>query len=251
MMRQPVHTQPEREQQIIEVSSVSKTFVDKHGQSFLHKKREWKYTEAVKDVSFIIRRGEMVGLTGPNGAGKSTILRLLSGILAPDAGAIRVAGFEPGRERKEYVRRIGLLLAGKSQITRGISINEALEWHGRFYGIQGSVLRERLAFFSDLLELEGVFGKTSEELSLGEQMKLKLTLVFLHNPKIVFLDEPTIGVDVIAKESIRHFLLQMNRTGNLTMILTSHDENDVKTLCNRELCLEQGRLVEDRKVQMP
>lgn len=227
----------------IDVQSISKTFWSKKKISFL--RSEKKAYPALSSISFQMKKGEMMGLVGPNGAGKSTLLHILSGLLLPDSGTISVGGLEPGKDRKKYVAKIGVLLAGKNRLSDGLSVIDALEWNSRFFGIDGQLFRKRLDYFTQLLELEQVLNKQQPELSLGEQMRAELINVFMHEPEIVFLDEPTIGVDVTVKETIRRFLRQMNEAHHLTMILTSHDQGDIQSVCKRTIVLEKGKLIRE------
>lgn len=228
----------------IQVNDVSKTFVRKRKKSFFS--YEKIHTKAIESASFEIEEGEMTALVGANGAGKTTMLHLLCGLMVPDCGQIQVAGFHPVRDRKEYVQNIGVLFAGKSQLPWGVKVRDALEWNCRYYGIHKETFQKRLYHLTELLELEKVLNRERKELSLGEQMKFELVNVFLHEPKIVFLDEPTIGVDVTVKDTIRGFLKQMNKTKNLTMILTSHDQGDIEEVCTRRLVLDKGKIVTGR-----
>lgn len=231
----------------IDVRSVSKTFYNRKRHSLL--RYESKAVPAVSEVTFCMKQGEMAGLTGKNGAGKTTLLHLLSGLLLPDSGSVRVGGLNPGRNRKKYVSRIGVLLAGRNRLSNGLSVREALEWNSCFYGIGRQRFLERLEYFTELLELGAVLGRQPQELSLGEQMKAELVNVFMHEPEVLFLDEPTIGVDVTVRETIRRFLRRMNEMQGVTMLLASHDRADIRSLCSRVFIMDRGKLSESAAEQ--
>ncbi len=223
---------------LIEAVSVSKTFVNYRKLSAFRKEKQ--VVQAVRQVSFQMEQGEMVGLVGPNGAGKTTLLQMLSGIYLPDEGSIQIDGRRPEKDRKGYVARIGALFAGNSELFSHLTVRDSLEWNSRFWGVSRSQFEKRLHDLAEQLELVDTLDKMPGELSLGESMKLELVNVFLHEPDIVFLDEPTIGVDIVAKKAIRSFLLERNRKHKLTMVMTSHDEGDIRQVCQRILSMDGG-----------
>lgn len=210
--------------------------------------REKTQVEAVKDVSFEIEKGCICGLLGPNGAGKSTIIKMLCGTLFPTSGEIRAMGFSPYADRKRYVQKIGAVFGQRSQLVWDIPPCDSFNMNRAIYGISHSEYTSWLDELSHLFELEEIIRKPTRVLSLGERMKCEFVMAMLHKPKIVFLDEPTIGLDVIAKQTIRDFVQKMNRMGT-TFILTTHDLDDVKQLANRVIIINHGDKVFDDTLQ--
>lgn len=208
-------------------------------------RREKVITHAVKDVSFRIAQGEIVGFVGPNGAGKSTTIKMLSGILYPTRGIARVLGYTPWEERKKYVRHIGVVLGQKSQLWQDLPPVDAFKLMQGIYRIPEAAYRERLSELVRMLGIKEVMHRPTRTLSLGERMKCELVVALLHAPDILFLDEPTIGVDALAKEHIRDFLKELNRKRNVTIILTTHDMDDIEELCARVILIDKGTIVYD------
>jgi ABC-2 type transport system ATP-binding protein len=200
--------------------------------------------DAVKDVSFRVGPGELIGFLGPNGAGKSTTLKILTGVLHPTSGDVTVLGYVPWKHRKRYVARIGAVFGQKSQLLWDIPPLDAFHMNKAIYGLADAAFRKTLDDLIDLLDIGRVIRKPTRQLSLGERMKCEFVMAMLHKPEIVFLDEPTIGLDVIAKEKIREFVLEMNRQG-VVFVLTTHDLGDVEQLAKRVIVINDGEIMFD------
>ena len=190
------------------------------------------YVHALKGISFNIEEGELVGFLGPNGAGKSTTLKILTGIMHPSGGKAEIMGYTPWKDRKKYVAKIGAVFGQKSQLLWDIPPVDAFYLNKAIYSIPERSFKKTLHKMVELLGVEELIKKPTRQLSLGERMKCEFIMAMLHKPKIVFLDEPTIGLDVIAKDKIREFILEMNRNG-VTFILTTHDLDDIAHLAQR------------------
>jgi ABC-2 type transport system ATP-binding protein len=210
--------------------------------SVFARKRIW--VEALKGISFGIGDGELVGFLGPNGAGKSTTLKILCGVLFPSSGEVEVLGFVPWKQRKRYVANIGAVFGQKSQLVWDIPPLDSFMMNQAIYGIAERDFRSRLGRLSEMLGVADLMRQPTRSLSLGERMKCEFIMAMLHDPKVVFLDEPTIGLDVLAKEAIRLFIGEMNAKG-VTFILTTHDLDDVERLAKRVILVNHGELVFD------
>lgn len=206
--------------------------------------RKKKIVEALKGVSFEIGEGELIGFLGPNGAGKSTTLKILTGILYPTSGSVEVMGYVPWKDRRKYVANIGAVFGQKSQLLFDIPPLDSFYLNQSIYNIPDQVFKKTMNEMVEMLELESIVRKPTRQLSLGERMKCEFIMAMLHKPKIVFLDEPTIGLDVIAKEKIREFILEQNKRGT-TFILTTHDLEDVEHLAKRVIVVNHGEIVFD------
>ena len=207
--------------------------------------RRYDETRAADQVTFQIEEGEFVGFLGPNGAGKTTVLKMLSGLLNPTSGEARVLGFVPWERRNEMKRQFSLLMGQKNALWWDLPAQESLELNRAIYGIAAADYRERLAELVALLELDDLLQKPVRQLSLGERMKCELTAALLHRPSILFLDEPTLGLDVTAQEAIRRFLAEYRDRHGATVLLTSHYMQDVTALASRVLIINRGRLLYD------
>jgi ABC-2 type transport system ATP-binding protein len=207
--------------------------------------REFELTHAVRDVSFSIQPGEFVGFLGPNGAGKTTTLKMLSGLLHPTSGDARVLGFAPWERRDEYRRQFALLLGQKNQLWWDLPARESLELNAKIYGLDPRAFEATLDELSSMLAVGDKLGVMVRELSLGERMKFELIASLLHQPKVLFLDEPTIGLDVTSQKIIREFLLRHNQTRHTTIVLTSHYMADIEALCPRVIIIDKGTLFFD------
>lgn len=207
--------------------------------------REHHIVRAVDRVSFRIAAGELVGYLGPNGAGKSTTLKILAGILVPSSGAVDVAGRVPWLQRREHVRRIGAVFGQRTSLWWDLPVIESLDLLRHIYRVPEPRYRANLRLFDDLLELGPFLDTPVRSLSLGQRMRADLSAALLHDPTLLFLDEPTIGLDVVAKERIRTFIRTINRERGTTVILTTHDLGDVEKLCDRVMMIDRGRLVFD------
>ncbi len=206
---------------------------------------EYRVVQAVDDVSFTLREGELVGYLGPNGAGKSTTIKMLTGLLVPSGGELRVDGPIPWKERQRYVARIGAVFGQRTTLWWDLPVIESFELLQPMYRIPPERFRRNLDEFVGLLEMEEFLHTPVRALSLGQRMRADLCAALLHEPRLVFLDEPTIGLDVVAKERIRKFIQHINRERGVTVLLTTHDLSDVERLCERVMILDHGRLLYD------
>jgi ABC-type uncharacterized transport system, ATPase component len=235
---------------MIEVNQLTKTYMThERGHSMREIamnliRRPMKEVHAVRDISFSVNRGEMVAFLGPNGAGKSTTLKMLTGVLHPTSGEAKVLGLTPWKQRREYVRHIGAVFGQKSQLLWDIPPIDAFYMNKAIYGVPEADYRSRLDQLTTLLQVGDIIRKPTRQLSLGERMKCEFIMAMLHGPELVFLDEPTIGLDVFAKESIRDFIKDMNKQG-VTFILTTHDLDDVELLAERVIVINHGEIVYD------
>lgn len=210
--------------------------------------RKYETKKAVDDISFSIKPGEIVGFIGPNGAGKSTTVKILSGILYPDAGTVQIDGFIPYKQRKQYVKHIGVVFGQKSQLNWDLPLIESFELMKFIYRIPQKEYEENLKLFIDLLDMEDFINQPVRQLSLGQRMRGDIVASLLHSPQIVFLDEPTIGLDVVAKERIREFVRYMNKTRHTTIIFTTHDMQDIEKVCDRLIMIDKGKKVYDGSI---
>lgn len=207
--------------------------------------REYHTITAVDRVSFSIDRGEMVGYIGPNGAGKSTTIKMLTGILVPTSGEIRVNGFVPFRQRRHYVKTIGVVFGQRTQLWWDIAVIESFKLLRRIYDVSQRDFDARMERFNEILGIRDYLYTPVRKLSLGERMRCDLAAALLHNPPLLFLDEPTIGLDVVAKDHIRRFLRAINREFRTTVLLTTHDLDDIEELCRRIMIIDHGRVLYD------
>ncbi len=211
--------------------------------------RDYVERVAVEGMSLSLEAGELVGYIGPNGAGKSTTIKMLTGILVPTSGEARVAGLVPYRERKRNARNIGVVFGQRSQLYWDLPLVESFELLRAIYNVPRDRYRQNLAAFTEMLEMGDFLSTPVRQLSLGQRMRGDFAASLLHDPKIVYLDEPTIGLDVVAKESIRQFIAQLNAERGTTVILTTHDLADVERLCRRIVMIDHGRLVYDGEIE--
>lgn len=200
---------------------------------------------AVDDVSFDLQAGELVGYLGPNGAGKSTTIKVLSGLLVPTSGEVLIGGMVPWAQRERYVRGIGVVFGYRTTLWWDLPVIDSLELLQPMYDIPVARFKSNLAEFSRLLELEPFVNTPVRSLSLGQRMRADLCAALMHEPRLLFLDEPTIGLDVVAKEHIRQFILHVNRQRGVTVLLTTHDLSDVERLCERVMIIDHGKLLYD------
>lgn len=236
---------------MIEVIDLKKTFhVTKRKSGAGHAiksffKKETKSVEALAGISFTIPDGEIVGYIGPNGAGKSTTIKILSGILTPDSGICMVDGYVPWRERKAYVQQIGVVFGQRSQLWWDIPVIDSFHLLKEIYKVKEVVFRETLDELIELLDLQEIVTVPTRQLSLGQRMRCEIAAALLHRPKILFLDEPTIGLDAVSKLAVRSFIKKINRDFKTTVILTTHDMQDIEHLAQRILMIGKGKLLFD------
>lgn len=216
--------------------------------SLFHKKYE--RIQALDRISFSIKEGEMVGYIGPNGAGKSSTIKILSGILTPDSGSCTVDGRIPWKNRINHVRQIGVVFGQRSQLWWDVPVIDSYELLKDIYRIPEAVYRESLEELVTLLNLQELLKTPVRQLSLGQRMRCELAASLLHNPKILFLDEPTIGLDAVSKLAVREFILERNQTHKTTVILTTHDMQDIEALTNRIILIGKGKILLDGSVSL-
>jgi len=239
---------------VIEVNGLTKTFRTYRKQpgfagalkGLLH--RRYDQTIAVNNVSFRIEPGELVGFLGPNGAGKTTTLKMLSGLLHPAGGSARVLGYVPWERKDGYRRQFALVLGQKNQLWWDLPARESLELNGKIYGIPDEVLERTVAELTEMLAVRDKLNVAVRELSLGERMKLELIASLLHRPKVLFLDEPTIGLDVVSQKIVREFLREHNAREKTTILLTSHYMTDIQELCGRFIIIDRGAISFDGRL---
>ena len=231
---------------LITLDHVAKSFVVRVRAGRL--RRTKRVVHAVDDVSFAITEGSMVGYIGPNGAGKSTTVKMLIGILTPSGGAVRVAGLDPSRARTEVARHIGVVFGQRTQLWWDLPLRDSFELLRHVYGVPAERHAENVARYVDVLDLGSFIDTPVRQLSLGQRMRGELAAALLHDPQILFLDEPTIGLDLVSKEAVRSFLRELNREQGTTVLLTTHDLVDVERLCDRLLIIDHGHVIEDGSV---
>jgi ABC-2 type transport system ATP-binding protein len=200
---------------------------------------------AVDDLSFSIAEGELVGFIGPNGAGKSTSIKMLTGILVPSSGTLEVNGLVPHKNRKANAQQIGVVFGQKTQLWWDVPVIDSLVLLKDIYKISDAQYNRNLALFNDLLDLHEFQNTPVRQLSLGQRMRADLAAALLHNPRILYLDEPTIGVDIVAKQRLREFIKEINQDQKITVLLTTHDMGDIEKLCNRMMIVDHGKLIYD------
>jgi ABC-2 type transport system ATP-binding protein len=239
------------EQPAIRVEALTKVFrVARHHRGALGAlrnlfEREYREVRAVDGISFAVSAGEMLGCLGPNGAGKSTTIKMLTGILTPTAGQVEVLGLSPQRRRKEVAARIGVVFGQRTQLWWDLPLIESLDLLRYIYRVPAARYRRNLDTFRALLDLDAFLNTPVRQLSLGQRMRGDLAAALLHDPDVLYLDEPTIGLDVVGKHRIRDFLRTINRERGVTVVLTTHDMADVEQLCSRLLIIDHGQLLYD------
>ena len=207
--------------------------------------KEYEYIHALNDVSFTILDGEMVGYIGPNGAGKSSTIKILSGILTPEEGICLVDGLIPWKNRIEYVRNIGVVFGQRSQLWWDVPVLDSFELLREIYRIPESTYRRNLEQLTNMLDLSQLLKTPVRQLSLGQRMRCEIAASLLHDPRILFLDEPTIGLDAVSKLAVRDFIRKLNQAKNTTVILTTHDMQDIEALPDRIILIGKGKILLD------
>ncbi|MFD0050611.1 ATP-binding cassette domain-containing protein [Actinomycetes bacterium NPDC127524] len=207
--------------------------------------RNYKVVPAVNDINFHVKQGEMVAYIGENGAGKSTTIKMLTGILTPTSGHIRVNGMNPHKERESFTPTIGVVFGQRSQLWWDIAVQESFRLLKKVYKVSDQQYEEHMGHIIKTLDLEPLLDKPVRKLSLGQRMRCELAAALIHNPPLLFLDEPTIGLDVLVKLKIREFLKEINQKYNTTILLTTHDLADIEALCDRVIMLDEGQIIYD------
>ena len=228
---------------LIDVQDLERTFEVRRRTGRLARQRS--EVRAVRDLSFAVEAGEMVGYIGPNGAGKSTTIKMLTGILVPTGGRLRVAGLEPSRRRTELARRIGVVFGQRTTLWWDLPLRDSFELLQKIYRIPPERFRRNLEEYVELLSLGDLLDTPVRQLSLGQRMRGDIAAALLHDPEILYLDEPTIGLDVVSKGRLREFLRSLNATRGTTLLLTTHDLQDIEALCRRVIVIDHGTAVFD------
>ncbi len=240
---------------MIKVEHVRKTYkVSKRNAGFLPAckalfRKEYEYIHALDDVSFTISDGEMVGYIGPNGAGKSSTIKILSGILTPEEGICRIDGLIPWKNRIKHVRNIGVVFGQRTQLWWDVPVLDSFELLKEIYRIDTKSYQHNLEQLSEMLNLTELLKTPVRQLSLGQRMRCEIAASLLHDPKILFLDEPTIGLDAVSKLAVRDFILKLNKEKNTTVILTTHDMQDIEALTNRVILIGKGSILLDGTIE--
>ena len=232
---------------LIEVQALSRTFTVRRKAGRV--RRTTETVHAVQDLSFTVDRGEMVGYIGPNGAGKSTTIKMLTGILVPSSGRLSVAGIDPSRNRVELTRRIGVVFGQRTTLWWDLPLRDSFDLLRRIYRVETDRHRRNFAEFTELLDLGDLLDIPVRQLSLGQRMRGDIAAALLHDPEILYLDEPTIGLDVVSKGRLREFLRRVNAERQVTLLLTTHDLQDIEQLCRRVMVIDHGSLVYDGTLQ--
>jgi len=210
---------------------------------------ETKEIVAVNDISFSVKHGERIAFIGPNGAGKSTTIKMLTGILFPTSGKVNILGLDPTKDRKKLAYQIGTVFGQRSQLLPNLPLTDSLEFFGVMYDLPEKEIKKRIAELVELFDLGSFLTQPVRKLSLGQRMRAEVAASLIHKPKIILLDEPTIGLDVVAKKSLRDLLLKINKEENTTIFLTSHDVGDIESLCDRTIVINHGVVIKDLPTQ--
>ncbi len=224
---------------IVNVENLQKNYTVYQRKGLLREKR---IIRALQNISFTVNRGEFLGYIGPNGAGKSTTIKILTGIMTPDGGSAIVDGMVPYRERKRYVKKIGVVFGQKTQLWWDLPVRDTYTLLKAIYGVPESRFKEQINYLSDHLELEEIMDRPVRQLSLGQRMRAELAAALVHDPELLFLDEPTIGLDIVSKHRVLQFLRELHSRGK-TIFLTTHDLKDIEALCQEILIINHGSLV--------
>ncbi|MCL8025828.1 ABC transporter ATP-binding protein [Nocardioides bruguierae] len=231
---------------LIEARDLRRDFVVHRRRGRLRRERD--VVTAVSDVSFTVEPGEMVGYIGPNGAGKSTTIKMLTGILVPTSGHLRVAGVDPSRRRTDLARRMGVVFGQRTGLWWDLPLRDSFDLLARIHDLPAARYAENLERFTSLLDLTALLDTPVRQLSLGQRMRGDITAALLHDPDVLYLDEPTIGLDVVSKARLRSFLRELNRERGTTLVLTTHDLGDIEALCDRVMVVDHGSLAFDGRL---
>ena len=239
---------------VIEVNNLSKEYkykVKDENKSFLYNlfNEQKKVVKAVNNISFNVEKGETVAFIGPNGAGKSTTIKMLTGIIYPTKGDIKICGLTPIKDRNKLAFKIGTVFGQRSQLLPNLPLTESMEMFGCMYDMDKETIRKRINELSDLFDLKEFINQPVRKLSLGQRMRAEIATSLIHSPEIIFLDEPTIGLDIVAKKSLRELLLKINKEEKVTIFLTSHDTEDIQSICNRCIIISHGKIIIDTSTQ--
>ena len=238
-------------ERVIQAENLSRVYRVRVGQENFFRRiisNQFREIRAVDRISFDVERGETVGFIGPNGAGKSTTIKMMTGILVPTDGSVKVLGKEPYRYRKDNAMKIGVVFGQRTQLWWDLPLSDTFRLLKSLYRIPDLVYKRNMELFMEELDLRTFFQQPVRQLSLGQRMRGEIAAAMLHDPEILFLDEPTIGLDVLVKQQLRGFIRSMNREKNVTMILTTHDMKDVEDLCQRIVLINGGKIVLDMPV---
>ena len=209
----------------------------------------YKAIQAVDDISFNVQKGEITAFIGPNGAGKSTTIKLMTGILYPDSGHISVLGMDPHKDRKKLAYRIGTVFGQKSQLWYHLPPSDSFDLLGSIYNLSGRETKKRVDFLTEIFEIGPFLNQAVRKLSLGQRIRCEIAASLIHSPEILFLDEPTIGLDVVVKQRIRELIKRINKESDVTVFLTSHDTGDIEKICRRVIVINEGQMVWDGSVK--
>lgn len=240
---------------VIEVENLSKTFRVRQKEKGMYGslksiiRPQTKEIKAVENISFTVQEGEMLAFIGPNGAGKSTTIKMLTGILYPDSGSMEILGIDPVRKRKQLAYLIGTVFGQKEQLWTHLTPYDNFRFFGAIYDIPDRESESRIQELTDIFDLGSIINTPVRNLSLGQRMRCEIVASLIHKPKVLFLDEPTIGLDPVVKENIRSLIKEMNQEFDTTIFLTSHDIGDIEKLCRRIIIINDGRIVRDESME--
>ncbi len=231
---------------ILEARNITKTFrYQKRGGGLSWFKPEYVTVNALQDLNLSIQKGECIAFIGPNGAGKSTTIKMLSGILTPTSGELKVCGLNPIKDRRQLSYRIGCVFGQRSQLLPNLPLHDSLELFGHMYDLKPQQIKSRAEYLADIFALGDFIDQPVRQLSLGQRMRGEIAVSLMHNPEIIFLDEPTIGLDVVAKRELRKTLVSLNENEKTTVFLTSHDTGDIESLSQRLIVIDHGKIIID------
>lgn len=240
----------------IEVQNLSKTYKVKVSQNNLRNSiehffiPEYRYVEAVKDVSFSIKQGTIVGLVGLNGAGKSTTLKLLSGLIYPTEGQIKVLGYEPWKKEKTFLKSIGWITGQKNQMTWDLAANDSYELERVLYGVSKQQSKRIITELSEMLDVANYLDVPIRKLSMGQRMKLEIINILIHTPQLLLMDEPTVGLDILAQSNLRDFFKSYNQLYGNTIVITSHNMKDIESICEQIIIINKGKVIFNDSIEV-